>query len=126
MEVQVPVILVDSNSSEEEEVAAANVTKRKYEEYRQISDLSGFDNLRAMIEAEASMRRNRRERRKRKKMMKKQTVCGSISILFIDLFFVMFCCLVIGKEGVEKMVKMLGDGTWQEDLGDLAIINYNP
>jgi hypothetical protein len=109
MEVQVPVILVDSNSSEEEEVAAANVTKRKYEEYRQISDLSGFDNLRAMIEAEASMRRNRRERKKRKKMMKKQTVCGSISILFIDLFLVMFCCLVIGKEAVGKN----GENAWR-------------
>jgi hypothetical protein len=90
---EVPVFLIDS-SEEEEVTVAANVNKRKYEEYRQISDLSGFDNLRAMMEAEAFMRRNRRERRERKKMKKKQAVCGSISILFL----VIFCCLVIGKE----------------------------
>lgn len=95
MEVQVPVILVDSS---EDEGVATNGKKRKYEEYIQISDLTGFDNLRAMMEAEAFMRRNRRERRERKKMKKKQTVCGSISILFFDLFLVMFCCWVFGKE----------------------------
>ncbi|XP_059459747.1 uncharacterized protein LOC132189174 isoform X2 [Corylus avellana] len=85
MEAQVPVILLDSSSSEEEEVAAANVTKRKYEEYKQISDLSGFDNLRAMIEAEASMRRNRRERRKIKKMMKKQTESKTEKIIMVNI-----------------------------------------
>ncbi|XP_062163351.1 uncharacterized protein LOC133870278 [Alnus glutinosa] len=81
MEVQVPVILVDSS---EDEGVATNGKKRKYEEYIQISDLSGFDNLRAMMEAEAFMRRNRRERRERKKMKKKQTEKKTEKIIMVN------------------------------------------
>ena len=59
---QVPVILLSSSSSESE---GGNMNrKRKYEDdYRLISDLTGFDNPRAMIEAEKS----RKKRKKKKK-----------------------------------------------------------
>ena len=59
---QVPVILLSSSSSESE--GGNRNRKRKYEDdYRLISDLTGFDNPRAMIEAEKS----RKKRKKKKK-----------------------------------------------------------
>ncbi|EOY09643.1 Uncharacterized protein TCM_025041 isoform 2, partial [Theobroma cacao] len=63
------------------EAEAAAVVKRresghwrsKVEEHGMISDLSGFDNLRAMIEGEATVqRRKRRRKRKRKRKKNKQ------------------------------------------------------
>ncbi|KAF5455905.1 hypothetical protein F2P56_025434 [Juglans regia] len=68
---EVPIILVTSSEDEDEHVVT-NVSKiRKHEdEYRLISDLSGFDNLRAMVEADALLRAKRMER---KKTIKKET-----------------------------------------------------
>jgi hypothetical protein len=63
---QVPVILLSSSSSESESGNMNMNRKRKYEdEYRLISDLTGFDNLRAMIEAEKS-RKKRKNKNKNK------------------------------------------------------------
>ncbi|KAG2698608.1 hypothetical protein I3760_07G158400 [Carya illinoinensis] len=62
-ELENPLIFLESSEDEE----ASNVTKRKYEdEYKRISDLTGFDNLRALIEAEALKRRNKRKRNTKK------------------------------------------------------------
>lgn len=41
--------------------------RAKLDEYEKISDLSGFDNLKAMIEAEAFMRRKKRNRKRKKR-----------------------------------------------------------
>ncbi|XP_021283367.1 uncharacterized protein LOC110415917 isoform X2 [Herrania umbratica] len=56
------------------EAEAAAVKRResgqwrsKVEEYEMISDLSGFDNLRAMIEGEATVQRRKRRRKRKKK-----------------------------------------------------------
>ena len=79
---QVPVILLSSSSSESE---SGNMNrKRKYEdEYRLISDLTGFDNLRAMIEAEKS-------RKKRKNKNKnKNTPSQPVYPLSLSLFYIM-------------------------------------
>ena len=79
---QVPVILLSSSSSESE---SGNMNrKRKYEdEYRLISDLTGFDNLRAMIEAEKS-------RKKRKNKNKnKNTSSQPVYPLSLSLFYIM-------------------------------------
>ena len=75
---QVPVILLSSSSSESE---SGNMNrKRKYEdEYRLISDLTGFDNLRAMIEAEKS----------RKKRKNKNTSSQPVYPLSLSLFYIM-------------------------------------
>ncbi|XP_042988965.1 uncharacterized protein LOC122316480 isoform X4 [Carya illinoinensis] len=62
-ELENPLIFLESSEDEE----ASNVKKRKYEdEYKRISDLTGFDNLRALIEAEALRRRNKRKRNTKK------------------------------------------------------------
>ncbi|KAG6705057.1 hypothetical protein I3843_07G157900 [Carya illinoinensis] len=62
-ELENPLIFLESSEDEE----ASNVKKRKYEdEYKRISDLTGFDNLRALIEAEALKRRNKRKRNTKK------------------------------------------------------------
>lgn len=65
---EVPIIIVTSSEDENDHVAT-NVRKiRKHEdEDRLISDLSGFDNLRAMVEADALLRTKRKERKKRNK-----------------------------------------------------------
>jgi hypothetical protein len=57
-EIENPMILTASSKDED-----ANNMKKKFEdEYRVISDLTGFDNLRAMYEAETLMRRKKRKR----------------------------------------------------------------
>ena len=62
---EVGVILLSSSEDEKDEVKKKE--KRKYEEeYKVVSDLTGFDNLRTMIEAEAEAF-NRRSRKKKKK-----------------------------------------------------------
>ncbi|KAM3739162.1 hypothetical protein ACB098_08G004600 [Castanea mollissima] len=68
---EVGVILLSSSEDEKDEVKKKK--KRKYEEeYKVVSDLTGFDNLRTMIEAEAEAF-NRRSRKKKKKKKKKRT-----------------------------------------------------
>jgi hypothetical protein len=60
--IQKPVILITDSESED----ANKLKKRKYEdEYRVIADLTGFDNLRGMMEAEAFRRRKARKRKKK-------------------------------------------------------------
>jgi hypothetical protein len=60
--------------------------KRKYEdEYRLISDLTGFDNLRAMIEAEKS----RKKRKKKKKNNPLHTSSQPVYPLSLSLFYIM-------------------------------------
>ena len=62
---EVGVILL--SSSEDEKDGVKKKKKRKYEEeYKVVSDLTGFDNLRTMIEAEVEAF-NRRSRKKKKK-----------------------------------------------------------
>lgn len=47
-----------------------------------------------------------------------------LSLFYSWLFFVVW---LLGKsEWKKKNGEMLGDGIWREDLGDLAIRNYNP
>jgi hypothetical protein len=59
--------------------------KRKYEdEYRLISDLTGFDNLRAMIEAEKS-----RKKRKNKNKTTHYILLLNLYILYLYLCFIL-------------------------------------
>ncbi|KAK7846514.1 putative trehalose-phosphate phosphatase i [Quercus suber] len=65
---EVGVILLSSSEDEKDEMKKKQ--KRKYEEeYKVVSDLTSFDNLRTMIEAEADAfnRRSRKKKRKKKK-----------------------------------------------------------
>ena len=81
---QVPVILLSSSSSESE--GGNRNRKRKYEDdYRLISDLTGFDNPRAMIEAEKS-----RKKRKRKNKNKNNPLHTSSQPVYpLSLFYIM-------------------------------------
>jgi hypothetical protein len=60
--IQKPVILITDSESED----ANKLKKRKYEdEYRVTADLTGFDNLRGIMEAEAFWRRKARKKKKK-------------------------------------------------------------
>ncbi|XP_050242419.1 uncharacterized protein LOC126691375 isoform X9 [Quercus robur] len=64
-EIEKPIIFITSSEDEDED--ANNVKKKKYEEdYRVLSDMTSFDNLRAMIEAEAFRRRKKKRKRNKK------------------------------------------------------------
>ena len=77
-EIEKPIIFITSSEDEDED--ANNVKKKKYEEdYRVLSDMTSFDNLRAMIEAEA-FRRRKKKRKRNKKHKYINIVCGSISV----------------------------------------------
>lgn len=79
-EIEKPIIFITSSDDEDEDEDANNVKKKKYEEdYRVLSDMTSFDNLRAMIEAEA-FRRRKKKRRRNKKHKYITIVCGSISV----------------------------------------------
>nr|XP_023920618.1 cingulin-like isoform X6 [Quercus suber] len=70
-EIEKPIIFITSSEDEEEDEDededANNVKKKKYEEdYRVLSDMTSFDNLRAMIEAEAFRRRKKKRKRNKK------------------------------------------------------------
>ncbi|XP_041018400.1 uncharacterized protein PF11_0207-like isoform X2 [Juglans microcarpa x Juglans regia] len=76
-ELENPLIFLESSEDEE----ANNVKKRKYEdEHKGISDLTGFDNLRAMIEAKALKRRNKRKRNTKKENNMAERVEKSIPL----------------------------------------------
>lgn len=99
-----PMILMASSKDED-----ANNMKKFEDEHRIISDLTGFDNLRAMYEAEALMRRKKRKRLRKGKQKivyharKEVSVRCSLTISFlfficIDLLsFVPFCSFVFEK-----------------------------
>ena len=81
-EIEKPIIFITSSEDEDEDEDedANNVKKKKYEEdYRVLSDMTSFDNLRAMIEAEA-FRRRKKKRKRNKKHKYINIVCGSISV----------------------------------------------
>lgn len=79
--IEKPVILITDSESED----ANKLKKRKYEdEYRVIADLTGFDNLRGMMEAEAF-----RRRKTRKKKKKEVSVRGSLAVIFF-LFYSLY------------------------------------
>ncbi|KAK4605714.1 hypothetical protein RGQ29_000141 [Quercus rubra] len=66
-EIEKPIIFITSSEDEDEDEDANNVKKKKYEEdYRVLSDMTSFDNLRAMIEAEAFRRRKKKRKRNKK------------------------------------------------------------
>lgn len=56
----------EGNGSNEKEKERGVAVKSKFDEYRQISDLTGFENLKAMILAESVMKRNRKKKKKKK------------------------------------------------------------
>jgi hypothetical protein len=84
-EIENPMILTASSKDED-----ANNMKKLEDEHRIISDLTGFDNLRAMYEAEALMRRKKRKRKRLRKgkqkivyhARKEVSVRGSLTISF--------------------------------------------
>jgi hypothetical protein len=62
-EIENPMILTASSKH----VDANNMKKKLEDECRIVSDLTGFDNLRAMYEAEAFVRRKKRKRKRLRK-----------------------------------------------------------
>jgi len=91
LNIEKPVILITDSESED----ANKLKKRKYEdEYRVIADLTGFDNLRGMMEAEAFRRRKTRKKKKKngKALSYAQedvSVRGSLAVIFF-LFYSLY------------------------------------
>jgi hypothetical protein len=95
--IEKPVILITDSESED----ANKLKKKKYEdEYRVIADLTGFDNLKGMMEAEAFRRRKTRKKKKKKKKKNGNALCyaqeevsvrGSLAV-----FHFLFSILCIG------------------------------
>ena len=83
---EVGVILLSSSEDEKDEVKKKK--KRKYEEeYKVVSDLIGFDNLRTMIEAEveAFNRRSRKNKKKKSRNINNQPVRLLSLSLFLNI-----------------------------------------
>lgn len=57
----------EGNGSKEKNIERGVAAKSKLDEYKEISDLTGFDNLKAMILAESIMKRKKKRNRKKKK-----------------------------------------------------------
>ncbi|KAJ0087964.1 hypothetical protein Patl1_32837 [Pistacia atlantica] len=62
-----PIILIKSSEEEEDKEERTIKWRSKVEEFRMISDLSGSENLKAMMEAEGSARRKKRKRAKKRR-----------------------------------------------------------
>ncbi|KAL5741961.1 hypothetical protein ACOSP7_028693 [Xanthoceras sorbifolium] len=82
-EIKIDSLVILTASNEEEEEANGRKEKRrecegttrsKLDEYREISDLIGFDNFKAMIEAEASLWRKKRSNKKKRSKKKRNVV----------------------------------------------------
>lgn len=57
----------EGNGSKEKNIERGVASKSKLDEYKEIADLTGFDNLKAMILAESIMKRKKKRNRKKKK-----------------------------------------------------------
>ncbi len=88
-EIEKRVTLTASSKDED-----ANIVKKKRheDEYRVISDLTSFDNLRAMYEAEAFMRKKRKSLKKGKENIvycaEEVFVGGSFTLALLFLLFI--------------------------------------
>lgn len=88
-EIEKRVTLTASSKDED-----ANIVKKKRheDEYRVISDLTSFDNLRAMYEAEAFMRKKRKSLKKGKENIvycaEEVFVCGPFTLALLFLLFI--------------------------------------
>ncbi|KAK3227114.1 hypothetical protein Dsin_006976 [Dipteronia sinensis] len=69
-----PIIVIVSSSDEEEEEEGGNGTRES--ERKIISDLSGFPNFRAMVEAEAFMMRKKKKKKKRRRNSEAEEEAG--------------------------------------------------
>lgn len=103
--IEKPMILIASSKDGD-----ANMDKRKLEdEYKVISDLSGFVNLRDMYEAEATVRTKKRKspKRRRKKIecnaQERVSVCEffALSSLFLFHSSGSFFYLIFEKQGAK-------------------------